>query len=123
MKHGIEHRSVRISLVNGLSTVLTLVFQLISVPICLKYWGKESYGSWLALFSAFMLIRSLDGGFTAYVGNSSVTCITRATMSCGVTWRRQLPESSSSRRSNCSSLGACWSLILWHRRLECRTPE
>jgi len=66
---GIEHRAARVSLVNGLSTVLTLLFQLVSVPVCLKYWGKESYGSWLALFSAFGILRSLDGGFTTYVGN------------------------------------------------------
>jgi O-antigen/teichoic acid export membrane protein len=65
----LEHRAAKVSLVNGLSTVLTLVFQLISVPVCLKYWGKESYGGWLSLFSAFMMLRSLDGGFVAYVGN------------------------------------------------------
>ena len=65
----IEHRAAKISLVNGLSTLLTLVFQLVSVPVCLKYWGKESYGSWLALLSAFMMLRALDGGFVAYVGN------------------------------------------------------
>ena len=66
---GIEHRAARVSLVNGLSTVLTLVFQLVSVPVCLKYWGKESYGGWLALMSAFLLVRSMDGGFATYVGN------------------------------------------------------
>src|SRR3984893_8525036 len=65
----IEHRAAKISLVNGLSTLLTLMFQLVSVPVCLKYWGKESYGSWLALLSAFMMLRALDGGFVAYVGN------------------------------------------------------
>ncbi|MGO9513654.1 MAG: lipopolysaccharide biosynthesis protein [Steroidobacteraceae bacterium] len=65
----IEHRAAKVSLVNGLSTILSLAFQLVSVPVCLKYWGKESYGSWLALLSAFMMLRSLDGGFVAYVGN------------------------------------------------------
>jgi O-antigen/teichoic acid export membrane protein len=65
----IEHRAAKVSLVNGLSTVLALVFQFVSVPVCLKFWGKESYGNWLSLFSAFMLLRSLDGGFAAYVGN------------------------------------------------------
>lgn len=65
----IEHRAAKISMVNGVSTLLTLVFQLVSVPVCLKYWGKESYGSWLALLSAFMMLRALDGGFVAYVGN------------------------------------------------------
>ena len=65
----IEHRAAKVSLVNGLSTVLAIGFQLVSVPVCLHYWGKETYGGWLALFSAFMLLRSLDGGYTVYVGN------------------------------------------------------
>lgn len=68
-RDGIEHRAAKISLVTGLSTVLSVAFQLISVPICLKYWGKETYGSWLALYAAFMLVRSLDTGFVSYVGN------------------------------------------------------
>jgi O-antigen/teichoic acid export membrane protein len=66
---GIEHRAAKVTLVNGLSTVLTLAFQLVSVPVCLRYWGKETYGSWIALMSAFMAIRALDGGFVLYVGN------------------------------------------------------
>jgi O-antigen/teichoic acid export membrane protein len=65
----IEHRAAKVSLVNGLSMMLGVAFQLVSVPICLHYWGKEAYGSWLALFSAFMLLRGLDGGYTAFVGN------------------------------------------------------
>jgi O-antigen/teichoic acid export membrane protein len=65
----IEHRAAKVSLVNGLSTLLAAGFQLVSVPVCLHYWGKETYGGWLALFSAFMLLRSLDGGYTVYVGN------------------------------------------------------
>jgi O-antigen/teichoic acid export membrane protein len=65
----IEHRAAKVSLVTGLSTILTVAFQLISVPVCLKYWGDETYGSWLALFSAFTLLRSLDTGYTVYVGN------------------------------------------------------
>jgi len=88
---GIEHRATKISLVNGLSTILTLAFQLVSVPVCLKYWGKESYGSWLALFSAFMMLRSLDGGFVSFVGNKlnllyhQNTEALRAHLSSGVT--------------------------------------
>jgi len=65
----IEHRAARVSFVTGLSTLLSVGFQLISVPICLKYWGNDTYGSWLALFAAFMLVRSLDAGFVSYVGN------------------------------------------------------
>jgi O-antigen/teichoic acid export membrane protein len=69
MRGRIEERAARISLVNGLSTALTLAFQLVSVPICLKYWGNGAYGSWLALLSAFTILRSFDGGFITYVGN------------------------------------------------------
>jgi O-antigen/teichoic acid export membrane protein len=68
-RDGIEHRAARVSSVTGISTLLSVGFQLISVPICLKYWGKETYGSWLALYAAFMLVRSLDTGFVSYVGN------------------------------------------------------
>ena len=68
-QNGIEHRAAKISLVSGFSTLLLVAFQLISVPICLKYWGAENYGNWLALFAAFMLIRSLDVGYVTYVGN------------------------------------------------------
>lgn len=66
---GIEHRAIRVSFVTGLSALISIIFQLISVPICLKYWGKEAYGSWLALYAAFMLVSSLDTGFVSYVGN------------------------------------------------------
>jgi len=68
-RDGIEHRTAKVSSVTGLSTLLAVGFQLISVPICLKYWGNETYGRWLALYAAFMLVRSLDTGFVSYVGN------------------------------------------------------
>jgi O-antigen/teichoic acid export membrane protein len=64
-----EHRAAKVSLVNGVSMLLGVGSQLVSVPVCLHYWGKETYGSWLALFSAFMVLRGLDGGYTTYVGN------------------------------------------------------
>ena len=69
IRGGIEHRASKVSLVTGLSTIMSVAFQLVAVPVCLKYWGQETYGGWLALFSAFMLLRSLDAGYVAYVGN------------------------------------------------------
>jgi len=65
----LENRAAKVSFVTGVSTLLVVVFQVISVPICLKYWGKEAYGSWLSLFAAFVLVRSMDAGFISYVGN------------------------------------------------------
>lgn len=65
----IEQRAAKVSLVTGVSTILAVVFQLTSVPVCLRYWGRAEYGSWLALFSAFLFLRSLDSGYVAFVGN------------------------------------------------------
>lgn len=66
---GIEYRVAKISLVTGFSACLSVGFQLVSVPVCLKNWGGEAYGRWLALYAAFLLVRSLDSGFVSYVGN------------------------------------------------------
>ena len=65
----LEHRAARVTLVTGLSTGLSIAFQLVSVPVCLHYWGQARYGQWLALLAAFQLIRSLDSGYIGYVGN------------------------------------------------------
>lgn len=65
----LEHRAARVTLVTGLSTGLSIAFQLVSVPVCLHYWGQARYGQWLALLAAFQLVRSLDSGYIAYVGN------------------------------------------------------
>ena len=64
-----ERRAAAVSLVTGLSTVLSIAFQLVSVPVCLRYWGKDAYGAWLAVFTASMIFRTVDGGFISYVGN------------------------------------------------------
>ena len=48
---------------------LSVALQLLSVPVCLRYWGNETYGIWLALYSLFNMLRTLDGGYSAYVGN------------------------------------------------------
>ncbi|MGH8560329.1 MAG: lipopolysaccharide biosynthesis protein [Methylococcales bacterium] len=65
----VEQRAARVAAVTGLSTAITMGLQLISVPVCLHYWGKATYGVWLALFSVFTLFRTIDAGFTAFVGN------------------------------------------------------
>lgn len=65
----LEKRALKVSAVSGLSTLLSIAFQLISVPVCLRFWGADVYGNWLALLSAFMLIRSFDAGYIGYVGN------------------------------------------------------
>jgi len=66
---GIERRIAKVSLVTGVSTALSIGLQLLSVPVCLRYWGKDTYGIWLSLFAAFTLMRTVDGGYIGYVGN------------------------------------------------------
>ena len=65
----VEHRAAAVSLVTGLSIVLSVGFQLISVPICLHFWGIERYGAWLTIFTASTMFRTVDGGFINFVGN------------------------------------------------------
>lgn len=66
---GIGRRFARISAVSGVSTALSVGLQLVSVPVCLHFWGNEIYGQWLALFAAFVLMRTVDSGYVSYVGN------------------------------------------------------
>ena len=65
----VETRAAKVAFASGLSTFLSVALQLLSVPVCLRYWGNETYGLWLALFSLFNVLRTLDGGYSAYVGN------------------------------------------------------
>ena len=65
----IENRVIKTTAVSFLSTGLSIIIQLISVPICLRYWGKTMYGTWLAISAAFTMLRTIDGGYTSYIGN------------------------------------------------------
>ncbi len=65
----IEHRLIKVSVAIWVSTIVTLIVQLISVPICLHFWGHNTYGIWLSVLAAFTLMRSVDYGYTLYVGN------------------------------------------------------
>jgi O-antigen/teichoic acid export membrane protein len=65
----VETRAAKATLAAGLSMGLSIGLQLVSVPICLRYWGEETYGLWLALISLATLVRTPDFAFSAYVGN------------------------------------------------------
>jgi O-antigen/teichoic acid export membrane protein len=65
----VETRAAKAALAAALSMGLAIALQLISVPICLRFWGEETYGLWLALLALATLVRTFDFGFTAYVGN------------------------------------------------------
>jgi O-antigen/teichoic acid export membrane protein len=65
----VETRAAKAALASALSMGLSVVLQLVSVPVCLNYWGQQTYGLWLALAALTSLFRTLDSGFAAYVGN------------------------------------------------------
>ncbi len=50
--------------------VLMLFFQLISVPIFLKFWGVERYGEWLTLNTLTAYFQMTDVGLNTATGNS-----------------------------------------------------
>jgi O-antigen/teichoic acid export membrane protein len=49
--------------------ILSIMLQLVSVPVCLHFWGAQGYGAWLAIFAASTLLRTVDGGYVTYAGN------------------------------------------------------
>jgi len=55
---------------NSLTMVLMLFFQLISVPIFLKFWGVERYGEWLTLNTLTAYFQMTDVGLNTATGNS-----------------------------------------------------
>lgn len=65
----VETRTAKVALASGLSMGLSIALQLVSVPVCLRFWGQETYGLWLALLALANVVRTLESGFTAYVGN------------------------------------------------------
>lgn len=68
-KSRIEHQALKATSISFTSIFISIVLQLISVPICLHYWGKTVYGAWLALSAAFTIMRTVDGGYTTFIGN------------------------------------------------------
>jgi O-antigen/teichoic acid export membrane protein len=92
-----EARAAKATLAAGLSMGLSIALQLLSVPVCLRFWGEETYGLWLALLALATIVRTLDFGFTAYVGNE-----------LNLQYHRDLPQL---RRTLSSALMGAWALI------------
>ena len=65
----IEKRVFKNTILGVVSFFLTFLQALISVPVLLHFWGKETYGLWLSLFAGFTLLQTLDLGHQNYVGN------------------------------------------------------
>ena len=48
---------------------LTILSQVLLVPVFLSYWSARQYGSWLALQSVFSLVTILDSAYQTYLEN------------------------------------------------------
>jgi len=69
MKSAIHERALSGALASGLSVAAQLLMQILQVPLLLHVWGKEQYGTWVAVFASFSLFSALDLGHQTYVGN------------------------------------------------------
>jgi O-antigen/teichoic acid export membrane protein len=54
---------------NALGQAMNGVYQFVSIPIFLHYWGTERYGEWIVLFSIPGLLWSLEGGLAGVAQN------------------------------------------------------
>jgi len=59
-------------LAQGYSRIVTIVIQLVSVPILIGHWGLEQYGVWLLISAVPVYLSLADLGF-AQVGASDMT--------------------------------------------------
>lgn len=55
---------------NSLTMGLMIIFQLVSVPIFLKFWGVEQYGEWITLNTLTAYFQMTDIGLNTATGNS-----------------------------------------------------
>ena len=55
---------------NSITMGLMTLFQLLSVPIFLKFWGVELYGEWITLNTLTAYFQMTDVGLNTATGNS-----------------------------------------------------
>lgn len=65
----VQRRAAKNAFVGAVAFIANTGIGLIAVPICLRGWGQERYGAWLAVLAGYLLLRTLDAGYIAYVGN------------------------------------------------------
>jgi O-antigen/teichoic acid export membrane protein len=65
----IEQRALESTVAGVILFALTFIQSIVFVPLFLRYWGSETYGVWLTMYSFIFLMRTFDAGHQAYVGN------------------------------------------------------
>ena len=64
----IQRRAFSGIVAGGASFLVTLMLTLLQVPLLLRYWGPELYGTWNTLFAFYSLLISLETGHQSYLG-------------------------------------------------------
>ena len=66
---GIKRRLILSTAATALGPVVSLVLQLVTIPVFLRYWGPELYGEWLLLSVIPTYLGMSDMGFGTVAGN------------------------------------------------------
>lgn len=75
---------------NGFGMSITLVVQLVSVPVLLAAWGVPAYGEWLVLSAVPTYLALSDLSFSSVAGNSMVMHVAQGNRADAVTLGRRL---------------------------------
>jgi len=62
---------------SGSIIVVSMLGQIIAVPILLTYWGGQRYGEWVVLISLVASFSVLNLGVQSYAGNRMISCYVR----------------------------------------------
>src|SRR5664280_1966554 len=69
---------------------VTLIIQLVSVPVFLTAWGVPTYGEWLILSAVPTYVALSDLSFSSVAGNSMVMLVAQGRRADAVTLGRRL---------------------------------
>lgn len=84
MNSNLKNRLLRGFGANGLSQIITVVIQVLSVPIFLQSWGQELYGEWLIISAIPTYISMSDIGFTTAAANDMTMNVARGKKSAAL---------------------------------------
>lgn len=77
MRSEVASRLFKGAFANGFGQVVTVVIQLVSVPLLLSYWGVNLYGEWLLLSAIPIYLSMSDLGFGAGAANEMTMLVAK----------------------------------------------
>jgi len=77
MSSKVSARLIKGAFANGFSQIVTVVIQLVSVPLLLSYWGVGLYGEWLVLSAIPVYLSISDLGFGTGAANEMTMLVAK----------------------------------------------